>query len=350
MRELLLIISAIFGVFGTVAASCTPEKALVRKEWRELSYTERADYIDAIWCLRHLPSTLPNEEFPGARDRLDDFVVSHINYTNYIHFNGVLLPWHRHFVFLWETALRQECGYKGSVPYWNWALDADNLLASPLFDGSATSLSSNGEYDPDEPNPCNSVGRCFSRGTGGGCVHSGPFKHFQVHLGPFNASQAQSYAPIPPNAFDYNPRCLSRSLNPYLLSNYNNQSTVDRILAANSIVEFLAVLSPSDPNITNAHGAGHGAVGGSMADFFSSPQDPSFMLHHAMIDRLWALWQDQDPANRRNAINGTIIIYDPPDAPLVTLDTPVEFGELAPSREVQKIMDPMKYGYCYVYN
>ena len=41
---------------------------------------------------------------------------THINYTNNIHFNGLLLPWHRQFLFLWETTLREECGYKGSVP------------------------------------------------------------------------------------------------------------------------------------------------------------------------------------------------------------------------------------------
>ncbi|KAE8350566.1 Di-copper centre-containing protein [Aspergillus coremiiformis] len=348
MRILRLIFLVAFGISLTAAASCTPEKALTRKEWRELGSTERTDYIDAIWCLRHLPSTLPNEEFPGARDRLDDFVVTHINYTNMIHFNGILLPWHRHFVFLWETALREECGYKGSVPYWNWALDADNLFASPVFDGSATSLSDNGVYDPNEPIPCTPTGKCFPRGTGGGCVQSGPFKHFPVHLGPLNASLARSYRPIPRYAFDYNPRCLSRSLNPYFISNYNNQREVDKMLAANSISEFLAIMSPSEQNTTSAHGAGHGTVGGSMSDLFVSPQDPSFMLHHAMIDRVWAQWQDQDPANR-NALNGTTIIFDPPDAPLVTLDTLVEFGVLAPSREVRETMDPMDYGYCYAY-
>ncbi|KAB8236503.1 tyrosinase family protein [Aspergillus alliaceus] len=349
MRHLLLFITVIYSIPLTAAASCTAEKAFTRKEWRELEDTERIDYINAIWCLRHLPSTLPNEEFPGARDRWDDFVVSHLNYTNQIHFNGLLLPWHRHFLFLWETALRQECGYKGSVPYWNWAFDADNLFASPVFDGSPTSLSGNGAYDPNEQPPCGPSGVCLPRGTGGGCVQSGPFKNFQVHLGPFNASLAQSYAPIPANAFDYKPRCLTRSFNPYFISNYNNQSTIDKMLAARNMVEFLSVMSPSDPNIIAAHGAGHRTVGGVMSDLFVSPQDPSFMLHHAMIDRLWAQWQDQDPVNRRNALNGTTIIFDPPDAPLVTLDTPVEFGELAHSREVQKIMDPTKHGYCYVY-
>lgn len=86
-----------------------------------------------------------------------------------------------------------------------------------------------------------------------------------------------------------------------------------------------------------------------MADFFASPQDPSFMLHHAFIDKLWAEWQDQDPETRRYAVNGTTVIYDPPGAPVVTLDTMVEFGELCHPRKVEKIMHPLRNGYCYIY-
>lgn len=42
---------------------------------RELDESERIEYINAIYCLRERPSYLPNEEFPGVRDRLDDFVA-----------------------------------------------------------------------------------------------------------------------------------------------------------------------------------------------------------------------------------------------------------------------------------
>lgn len=42
---------------------------------------------------------------------------THINYTLHTHLSGLFLPWHRHFIHLWETALRDECGYKGFLPY-----------------------------------------------------------------------------------------------------------------------------------------------------------------------------------------------------------------------------------------
>ncbi|KAE8140114.1 hypothetical protein BDV38DRAFT_280578 [Aspergillus pseudotamarii] len=349
MKGLLLVLSATAGIALATSAACTSENALVRKEWRELEDAERKDYIEAVLCLRDRPSILSNEDYPGVQDRWDDFVATHINYTNTIHFNGLLLPWHRQFVYLWEKTLREECGYNGSVPYWNWALDTDNLLESPVFDGSATSLSGNGAFDPDEPGPCTPGGICFPRGTGGGCVESGPFKDFEVHLGPFPSALVKSYGAIPADAWDYNPRCLHRNLHTPMLAALNNQTVIDRMQATTNIVDWLAVMSPSDPRVSNPHSGGHGSVGGAMHDFFASPQDPSFMLHHAFIDRLWAQWQEQDEENRRYAINGTTIIYDPPDAPLVTLDTLVEFGTLSPPRKVEKMMDPSKNGYCYTY-
>jgi tyrosinase len=41
---------------------------------------------------------------------------THINYTLNIHISGIFFAWHRQFVWLWEKALREECGYKGYQP------------------------------------------------------------------------------------------------------------------------------------------------------------------------------------------------------------------------------------------
>ena len=34
----------------------------------------------------------------------------------------------------------------------------------------------------------------------------------------------------------------------------------------------------------------------------ASPGDPMFYFHHGSLDRLWWLWQMQDPENRVNAV------------------------------------------------
>ncbi|KAF7596004.1 hypothetical protein BBP40_003783 [Aspergillus hancockii] len=333
-------------VYLLIASAVTQVLTNIRGELKE---AERLDYINAIWCLRHRPSVLPNDEFPGVRDRFDDFVATHINYTNFVHSNGLLLPWHRHFLYIWETTLREECGYRGTVPYWNWAIFGGNISDSPALDGSATSLSGNGNYDPHEQDLCNVKGECLPRGTGGGCLNSGPFKDFQVHMKPLNDTNARPYAPIPLSAYDYRPRCLSRSLNPYVVTLFNNQTLIDRMQAAPNIDEFLRVMEPSEFTDMGSHGGGHHSIGGVMGDLFTSTQDPIFMLHHSMVDRMWYQWQDQDLSTRLYALNGTGIIYNPPSAPLVTVDTVVEFGVLDSPQRVKDIMDPRGCSYCYRY-
>ena len=41
-----------------------------------------------------------------------------------------------------------------------------------------------------------------------------------------------------------------------------------------------------------------------MVNPVSSPGDPIFFLHHAWLDRLWAKWQAEDPANRLKDMTG----------------------------------------------
>ncbi|GAW22996.1 hypothetical protein ANO14919_125430 [Xylariales sp. No.14919] len=53
------------------------------------------------------------------------------------------------------------------------------------------------------------------------------------------------------------------------------------------------------------HAGGHFTIAGDPAgDFFVSPGDPAFYLHHAMIDRTWTIWQAQDLQNRLQVISG----------------------------------------------
>lgn len=146
----------------------------VRREWGSLSKPERRAYIDAVLCMQNLPSIIPEGEVPGALSRFDDFLAVHANYSMTIHLDGIFLSWHRQFVWLWETALRDECGYDSYQPYWNWALWADDLAGSPLFDGSDTSLSGDGEYV--DYGGYVIGGADLPHGTGGGCVTSGPFQ------------------------------------------------------------------------------------------------------------------------------------------------------------------------------
>ncbi|KAK7961932.1 uncharacterized protein PG986_002757 [Apiospora aurea] len=67
-----------------------------------------------------------------------------------------------------RRALREECGYKGYQPYWNWFKDTEDLSKSPVFDGSPTSLGGDGDYFPHNGSMGGGNTIYFPSGKGGG--------------------------------------------------------------------------------------------------------------------------------------------------------------------------------------
>ena len=47
----------------------------------------------------------------------------------------------------------------------------------------------------------------------------------------------------------------------------------------------------------NPHDGVHGSLGGDMAQVGPASRDPIFYLHHANVDRLWAVWNARGNAN-----------------------------------------------------
>lgn len=80
-----------------------------------------------------------------------------------------------------------------------------------------------------------------------------------------------------------------------------------------------------------------------------SPGDPVFYLHHAQIDRVWAIWQNLDPLNRQNAIFGTGTFQDIPPSANVTLDDYVSVGVLNEPKKVRELLSTVAGPFCYVY-
>jgi len=82
----------------------------------DMTDEQRSDFINATLCLMKLPSKAPKEQFPGARNRYDDFVAYHMTNAGTLHDTIGLFPAHKYFLLAYETALRNECGYKGYHP------------------------------------------------------------------------------------------------------------------------------------------------------------------------------------------------------------------------------------------
>ncbi|KAF2259428.1 Di-copper centre-containing protein [Lojkania enalia] len=380
---------------------CNHRNVQVRKEWRSMSKRERKKYVSAVQCMyRNRRSQANRKKVPGARNRLDDFLASHLVVSEKIHFNGHLFPWHRHFVWLYEQALREECGYKGAQPYWDWTLDAGNLLASPVFDGSDTSMGGNGEYFPHGHTELQAFGLDLQLppGTGGGCLKSGPFSDLIVNMGlnqtiappasnvtapipktletadnkkvePLSSPETSNItSPVDPTfetektfepvglikfneALNYNPRCLRRDLNLFWAEQLTASHVLYLLQASNAdqLEKRIDGWDGPDPTQPAMHPAGHFVVGGLQNDPFASPGDPMFFLIHAQIDRLYTIWQSQDPA-RLYQVGGT-------DKPLdlnnegnpVKLNDRLNFGIVDGKRKLKNLLNTMDKYYCYAY-
>ncbi len=315
-----------------------------------LTTAEKTDYINSVKCLQSEPAKTPKDAAPAVRTRYDDFTALHVNNTIRIHGNGVFLGWHRHFIYLYQKALKEECGFKGALPYWNWAWSSDNLAAHPIFSGSMTSFGGDGAHNDSKALAMMNGNYTFPRGQGGGCIASGPFTNLSVPFRSFTNAEL-ALPETPSNALDYAPRCATRDLNNAISSVNFNQSVIDNLLAQPTIKDFQATIDyvvPDTP-ILGPHPGVHWAVGWGLEDQYASPGDPVFYLHHAMVDNTWTDWQAQDPENRQNALYGTNRTLNILPSVNVTLDFEMEFGYLDGKVKMSKVMSTTEGRYCYRY-
>ncbi|KAI5859643.1 Di-copper centre-containing protein [Durotheca rogersii] len=321
------------------SSTCTKESVRMRKEWRNIPGEERKAYVKAVECLMESPNVYPN--VTGPKSMFDSFGVLHYYLTPYVHNSAYFLLFHRLYIWTYEEKLRTLCGYTGAFPYWEWGLDAGGVEKSPVFDGSETSMGSNGEYVENPGNPF------FGRGTGGGCVKEGPFKNYTVNFGP-NTSRT----PLVPN-----PRCLKRDLNTQICAQWASlRNTTETIIESPDIALFQANLQ-GDYRWPEArkwgfavHGGGHFSIGGDPGgDFYFSPLEPAFYLHHGQIDRMYFIWQNLDWENRQT-MAGTITMMDMPPSRNGTLDDVLDIKPVGGSYTFRQLLDTVGGSpFCFVY-
>lgn len=107
-------------------------------------------------------------------------------------------------------------------------------------------------------------------------------------------------------------------------------------------------MSGADINL-GVHGGGHFSIGLGLQDFFASPADQAFFLHHGMIDRVWTTWQAANPRARTYQLSGTSTIFNANSTPEVTLRTVQDWGVLAGERLTGSLLKVGVNGFCYEY-
>ncbi|KAL9948190.1 hypothetical protein D7B24_005491 [Verticillium nonalfalfae] len=313
-------------------ANSTCADPVVRKEWRELTGAEKAEYLRAAVCLRNLPKA--KYEFVDAvTTRMDDLVFTHFSLNTDIHFVANFLPWHRWYVQLHEDLLRTECGFTGAQPYWDWSIDGDAVDTpnSPVFDAE-TGFGGNGvRTGSTEPG--------FER-----CVVDGPFAHTNLTL-------AMGW----PNMNDQGDRlhCFTREFNNASGRDENGEIIIGDMQAAaynskvmNTIYGFDTYAAMSNMLEGLPHAQIHSIIFGDMGPA-TSPNEPLFFLHHANVDRAWAKWQGRN-ATRLADYTG---FNDPNRVISASLDDRMPVMRLADEEPiVRDFMDTQAGPLCYTYS
>ncbi|KAI6383326.1 hypothetical protein MCOR25_000246 [Pyricularia grisea] len=294
--------SAKVGHNTAAGGPCT--QPAVRPEWRNMTAEGRREYVRAAKCLVDRPS---EGRFQGSHNRYEDLVWVHHQMTDQLHGYAQFLPWHRRFVNVYETALRDECGYRGPMPWWDETRDAGNFAGAPVFTP---------EYFGTAP--------IRTREGRGGCITDGVFSGMLVHIGPGTA---------------FEEHCLSRAVDESLTREVS-QATINQVLRQSNFESFAGLIEGWP------HAYGHNGVGAVMSDVGPAPGDPIFFLHHAFIDRIWWEWQNVDRDTRVYELAGKVNDRNK----RITLDYVLTMRGIQPDVRVQDVMDTYGDTLCYTYD
>ena len=152
----------------------------------------------------------------------------------------------------------------------------------------------------------------------------------------------QGYAPVFTDVKDLNTRCLRRDLT---MAASISTFTADNLLnvtvgAASANVGTFQDELQGPLGTLRLHGAGHYSMGGDGSGVFTSLNDPAFYLHHAMLDRVYWVWQllHSDEANK---VSGTLTIRNNPPSRPGTVDDLLDLGKLGPAISIKDVLNTL---------
>ncbi len=158
----------------------------------------------------------------------------------------LFLPWHRAYLYFFELAL-QERQPGVSMPWWDWTSPGSHRDGIP-------------------------AGFADARVRG----QANPLASAEIQ--PRLRGRDRSW-----------PRRTSRDTAP--AAELPTAAQVERVLSLGDYYDFSSQLE-------DIHGQIHGWAGGTMGLIAFAAYDPIFWAHHAMVDRLWRLWQIRHPGSR----------------------------------------------------
>jgi len=179
----------------------------------------------------------------------------------------LFLPWHRAYLYFFELALQdQDPAHAVTLPWWDWTTDPSQPSEIPAAYASDTS---NGQPNPLASGPIAAIPDSQWEGDSG--ARQSLIQQTGIDPGPLPAVTFRQ-----PGALPGSPPGLP------------TPQDVQNALALSNFADF-------SQQLEQIHNGVHVWVGGTMSEIPVASYDPLFYAHHAMIDRLWWLWQLQHP-------------------------------------------------------
>jgi tyrosinase len=157
------------------------------------------------------------------------------------HGSPLFLPWHRAYLYLFERAL-QDLVAGVTLPWWDWTQGHEEGVPAPYAGAEVA-----GDANPLFSSPIQPSGR----------EPDGPDHTVRDPGG-------RGAPPLP------------------------SPEQLTEVLALGDFLDFSFALE-------DIHNGIHVWVGGTMTDIGTAAYDPLFWAHHAMVDRVWRLWQMRHP-------------------------------------------------------
>jgi tyrosinase len=175
------------------------------------------------------------------------------------HGDSLFLPWHRAYLYLFEKAI-QDQQPNTALPWWDWSSTQSHSIGLPQAYTESTTGTPNPLLGSDIRTLSSTDVRNLNRNAPGALA----------------GTVTKPRTVRDPDTPDELPRATT------IRSIINNTRTY---------LDFSSA-------IENVHNAVHVWVGGTMSVVPVAAYDPIFWAHHAMIDRLWYLWQLRHPGVR----------------------------------------------------
>lgn len=208
---------------------------------------------------------------------------------NIAHFGPTFLPWHREFLHRLENELQQVLGDPDfGIPYWHWVQDeakgGPHVQAGPHVQNSTV-------WNDLEHVPWPNNATRLTVLMGGTYWPRMSLKFVLSLTAPYLKLEPVDLGVLTIRSIDPAQGSIIAVADGDEASTYTGLSYDTPDYNSTSTDSFRNLVE------SGGHGAIHNIVGGDMGSAALAVNDPIFFLHHAMVDRIWARWQDKMLAN-----------------------------------------------------